>query len=457
MLDDTKALQLSGSTSQAPSRATMGSTRFLAAAPPTRIRSTFGRIGLFQAFDAAPFSNPIATMSPARILQDAHRYDTVWGATQPSAWNTGNPGMLVSRYFILEDDRIAISGHTLAWWQTSHPDWILYTCDPNGNPTRQIAYAYSKYPEVPLDFHNPAVVDYQIRQLMAPNAIANGYSSLSADQVIFNDFMVGGNPTLGQTILPGYYACGIWEGTSFVRRYSGKNDPAWTADIIAWLKSARNILSTDPSISPYHLALIVNHPIGSTASVDEQQLLATVDATLDEAGFSNYGNYQAANDAGLFKSTVSYMRYAQKVGVAVMIFDKFSQDTTTIPPLHLEYSIATYLMGNEQAADLYVSPNNNPGTDGAEQYHPEYQTQIGSPCGEYYGGPSYDPSSPQIFYRKFSSALIIVNSGSLPRTSETAHLPLGHAYTDLEGRAIGNPLVVNSNDARVLLTSNGCL
>jgi hypothetical protein len=120
-------------------------------------------------------------------------------------------------------------------------------------------------------------------------------------------------------------------------------------------------------------------------------------------------------------------------------------------------------MGKEQAADLFIGPASGccgPGIPdmayGTEQYYPEYQAPIGTPCGEYYGGGTYDRNNPHIYYRRYTGGLAIVNSGSLPRASELARLPAGKVYTDLEARPITNPLVVNSNDAYVLLTSSGC-
>jgi hypothetical protein len=413
--------------------------------PLTRINSTWGKIGLFQVFDYS--------MTASQIEADAHRYGLVWGSGHPYAWDAGNPGALVSAYMVMENDPY-VSGHTLKWWQTNHPNWILYGCDSTGNPTHELAYAESAMPDVPLDIHNPSVVNYQIRQVMGPYAIAHGFNALAIDQFDFYNFMEAGNPEFGEKVYSGYYACGIWNNGSFVRRYYGSKDPAWTSDSLAWMKSARSILKTDATLAPHHLSLVVNHPFGYVGNPNEQELIGSVDAIEDEVGFANYGYYQQEADAGLFKTTVDYMRAAQKAGVATLIIDKFTQDKNTITPGHLEYAIATYLMGNEQGAALFASPGNGYGDD---QFHPEYSTDVGAPCGDYYGGPSYDPADPRIYYRKFASALIVVNSGSLPRTSEMAHLPRGHTYRDLEGRSVSNPLTVRSNDAYVLLTNSGCM
>ncbi|HET9029226.1 MAG TPA: hypothetical protein VFN49_03545, partial [Candidatus Aquilonibacter sp.] len=251
----------------------------------------------------------------------------------------------------------------------------------------------------------------------------------------------------------GYYGCGIYQSGKFVRRYTGRTDPAWTTDTVAWVKAARSILKTDTVIAPYNLKLIVNHPAANVANANEQAILQNVDADLNETGYSDYGAYQQSTKAGLFKVTTDWVIYAQAHGTAPLIVDKFDQ-TTAITSKQLEYSIATYLMGHQGTARLFVGNSNG---YGIEQYHGEYATNYGAPCGAYYGGAAYDSTNPQIYYRRFANAVIVVNSGSLPtRTSELAHLPTGHTYKDLEGRAVTNPLTVASNDAYVLLTTNGC-
>lgn len=383
-------------------------------------------------------------MTPQEIQSEAPRYDGVWGAFQPQAWLSAHPGMLVSRYFIPQEDRSGLSGHDLAWWQANHPDWILYACDANNNPTHDFAYwpGVDK-PDVPLDFHNPAVIDYQVRQLNGASAIQNGMNALAIDQVVFADAMAGGNPNFGQTVKRGEYACGIWQGSTFVRRYNGVNDAAWNADMVAFVETARHIVTTDPVLAPYHLKILINHPIGNTSYPNEQALLQNVDGTLDEAGYTHGGTYKSASDANLFRATTEYLRYVQSRGVAAYVIDQFG--ATSITPQQREYAVAAYFMANEGRAYMYMSPS-----VGASAYdYPEYGAKLGSPCGAYYGGP-------HIYYRKFTNGLVVLNSGSLPAASESAPLPSGHTYQDLDGRAVTNPLSIASNDGYVLLTSNGC-
>jgi hypothetical protein len=412
-----------------------------APAPPppatqAKFADTNGRVGLFQVFDRM--------MTGDQIANDALRYDVVWGASQAQPWLSRHPGMIVSRYFIPQEDRSILSGHDLAWWQTNHPDWILYACDSNNAPTHDLAYwAGVDRADVPLDFHNPAVIDYQVRQLNGASATANGHNALAIDQVIFQNAMVGGNPNFGQTVKPGEYACGVWQNGTFIRRYNGVNDPAWTADMIAFVKGARQIVDTDSTLAPYHLKILVNHPLTSLSNSSEQALLANVDGIVDESGYSDYAKYQSAGDANVFRYTTDYLIAVQNRGIAAFTINYFS--TTEVTPQQREYIVAAYFMANQGREYLFITPS----TGGSEHNYPEYSAQLGMPCGAYYGGP-------HIYYRKFSGGLVVLNSGSVPAPSEAAPLPANHTYTDIDGRAVTNPLSVASNDGYVLLTANGC-
>ena len=385
-------------------------------------------------------------MSVSQIEADAHRYDLVWGAYQPAAWRAGNPEALISRYYILLEDNIDISGLGLQYWQTHHPDWILYACTASGTPTRDIAYTPGDLSDdVPLDIHNPDVLDYQINQSLIPYAQSRDYNAVAIDEVLFDDLMYGGNPNLGQTENTSEYACGVWnnDGT-FTKHYSGRHDPQWTADILTWIATARR------SLHAAGLSLVINHPGASPSDPNEQTLLANVDATVDEAGFTDYGNYQLPSRSSLFLNTLAYMEYAQKRGVAFVDIAKYALNgETTVTPDQIEFAIGTYLIGNEGGADLFVVASTGYGT---EQYHPEFATRLRDPCGPYYGGPSYDPKNPNVYYRRFVDGISVVNAGS--QIAEQAVLP-HHAYTDIEDRPVTNPLTVPPNDAFVMTTSGG--
>ncbi len=305
-------------------------------------------------------------ISSTSAAQDGWRYSAVWGARSDlaSIWRTNNSVLRSSYYMIMNTDQSTVYGgsigRSLPWWQANHPTWILYACTAAGVPTTTPAYD-SGLANVPLDISNPAVVNYQITTAAA-FAAQNGYNALAIDQVTFWFSGSGG---------PGYYPCGTWVNGTFVRRYSSASDPLWASDVATWVQSAHAIVRNTPALSG--LKIIVSHP-GENITANEIKLLANVDADMDETGFTDYGRPTVIP----VSREVAWMQYAQAHGTAVLINQNWSG--AAVSPAQLEYAIATYMLGNEQAASLFVSTH----LYGIEQWHAEYQTLTGTACGEYY-------------------------------------------------------------------------
>ncbi len=409
------------------------------------VTSTAARIGIAHIFD-----NGITT---TQIAAYPNRYDVVWGSFNPGPWRAANPSALVSLYYILEEDNVSYSKHTLAWWQANHPDWILYSCSASGTPSKEVAYTPGVgFADIPLDIHNPSVVAYQQKTSLIPYVLAHGYNAIALDEVVLSNIMLGGNPRLGQSVISGYYGCGIWQGTKFVRRYASKTDPAWTADVVNWVKTLHTTLKSDVTIAPHHLALIINHPANGV-NASEETLLANTDVDLNETGYSDYGYYTLANRANYFGMTVAWTNYAQAHGVRVITTDKFTT-TASISTSQLDFALATYLMSNQGLSDLVVAGK----TYSVQPYYSQFATSLGTACAPMYGGANYDKTNPQIYYRRFSNGIAVVNSGSLPRTSEVAHLPTNHVYKDVLGRVVSNTMSVASSDAFTMKTTgSGCI
>jgi hypothetical protein len=390
-------------------------------------------------------------LSAAQIQQEAPHYDSIWGSFFPSLWDQYHPGMLVSRYVLPNEDVKLISGHDLTWWQQNHPTWILYACDNNGNPTHDVAASGTGFGDVTLDIHNPQVVDYQVRQLVGPNMVSQGYNSMAVDNVTFVNYLF--DPK--QPTSSGYYGCGIWNTNgTFTYRYGGpgisdfdKADPAFIADLLNWLATARNIFDTDPNLAPHHFKILANHPLfDATPNANEMQMLSSIDGLLDENGFTHYG---ALYTGSLFSNTLSWMEYTQSHHKAIFITDYFctgsacSHDPSTLTASQVDWALASYALGNNGGANVYISP-----AGGAiYSYRPEYARRYGAACGGF-------SVSNNLYTRRFSGGFAVVNANS--SGTQMVQLP-AHAYTDIEGRPVTNPLAVNPTDAYMLLTSaNGC-
>ena len=376
-------------------------------------------------------------MPSGLIQQNGRRFDAVWASLSPRAWDSAHPGMVVSNYFIMGLDQYVVTHHTLSWWRANHPDWILYACTASGTPTHDIAYMQGiGIPDMPLDIHNPNVVAYQINT-MAGAAQAGGYNALAIDQVVFWNIYHGGNASFGQRRNVSEYGCGSWQGNSFTRHYASPQDPQYASDVVAYVRQARSILHAR------NMTLVVNHPGGSVNESNEQQLLANTDAVMNETGFSDYGRY--TQKPSIVPSTLAWMRFAQQHGTAVLVVNKFIDDTNrdgSVSHAQLEYVLATYLLGNQGAALLFAGGLHGYGT---QQIHSEYNAPIGTPCTDVSSGPVYS--------RRFSGGIAVVNAST---SSASFRLP-SHSYRDVSGGSTVSSLSLAPMSGSVLLTSaNGC-
>jgi hypothetical protein len=384
--------------------------------------------------------NNIITVPEA--IDSGNRYGVVWGNREQTAipWQSRNPGLSPLLYTPFDTDSPDL-GHGLAWWKATHPDWILYECDRT-----TIAYV-SGLPEVPLDFANPAVAAYQSATL-GTYAVANDYNGLAADIVDMNNNT--GNPAHGRG------GCGVWTNnhTVWVQRFSGQSsDPRWDAAIIAWAKTLSSSLHHSFA-SP--LALAVNTSIASFAGPINGQggdpnvrsLFNNVDIVLDEAGFSIWGNY--VGDSG-FNNLVRWSEYVQSQSKAFLVADDWNLQKS-VPTTHeVDYSLATYLMGKEQASALYIGKNDMYGT---QNYYQQYNAAIGKACAPMYGGPD-DPkfNGERVYLRVFSGGLAIVNVDQ--HKQFLVKLPK-QDYTNIEGGNVRSPITIGPNSGFVLLSPGGC-
>jgi hypothetical protein len=165
-----------------------------------------------------------------------------------------------------------------------------------------------------------------------------------------------------------------------------------------------------------------------------------------ENGYTDYGQLFTGST---FLSRINWIEYLQAHHKAAFVTDYYctgsrcSNDPNSLTPQQMDWSLATYALGNEGGEDLYASPHGG----SIYSYRSEYATTYGSACG------SYTQVSSSVYERKFQGALVIVNASGSPYSLS---LPSGHSYHDIEGRAVNNPLTVNGPDAYFLLTSNGC-
>ena len=420
---------------------------------------------------------PLGPMSTTNIQTESAHYDAVWGAFEPSTWigaPNREPGQILSRYEIPFEDEYLISGCNLSCWQAQHPDWILYACDGNGNPTQDLPWTGSGFPnDVPLDIHNQNVVNYQVNQLIAYMQ-ANGYTALAVDQVVFENYLQAPNPYVGapqpcasSSCKPQshWYACGSYSGTggAFVYRYGGPgvsdydntNDTTFNNDVLNWLSTAHTALAAAG------LKLLVNHPVfDSSPNTLESQMLQYVDGIVVENGFTKYGLYAYTGLPGLFTQTLSWMQYAQANNKAVFITDYYCQDghvptdangdpgaacsydPSSLSSAQVDWALSTYAIANNGGADVYISPANIDNYS----WRPEYAATYGAPCGA-------ATQNGNVYTRQFQNGLAIVNAGY---TQQSVTLPAGNTYSDIEGRGtFSGSMALGTPDGYMLLLQSG--
>ncbi len=405
----------------------------------TMLPDTTGRFGLTQILDNYGGTN---ALTAAQIQSEAPNYDSVWGAFQPQTWRSANSRIILSRYMVPVEDDNLVSGHDLSWWQSNHPDWILYACDSNGNPTHDLAWSGTGFNDVPLAFYMTAVQQYQMN-LLIPYLQANGYNALAADNTDLVNYLEG-HPSLSGGAVSGEFGCGTYDTSgTFHKEFSAKGtDPQFATDMIAWVGNASSALHAAG------LKLLINHPLyNHPTNPQEEQILSYADGMVDENGYTEYGQLQVTSG---FANTLQWVEYTQTHHIAVLVTDYYctgsgcSEDPSTLTAQQVDWALATYAIGNEGGEDVYISPHG--GSD--YSYRPEYSTTYGAACS------AYSQPSSNVYERRFQGGLSIVNASG---STYVFTLPSGHTYTDIEGRAVSNPLTVNSPDAYMLLTSgNGC-
>ncbi|GAC1566045.1 MAG: hypothetical protein NVS3B14_05950 [Ktedonobacteraceae bacterium] len=367
---------------------------------------TWNSIHLFQNFDYK-IDNPTSI---------AQYYDFVWGAEPRNllAFRAGNPNIFLSYYYSFFRDSGTFTDnsatHDLAYWKTTHPDWILYQCD------RQTPAYEDGLSNVPFDFTNPAVIAWQLQTYFLP-ASENGYDAIAADNVNMEN-LIG--------------ACGFYKNGQWVQRYTGEaNDPQWRVDMISWASVVQQVLHH----LKHPLALIPNLGLGILSPSDPQvqQMVSHVDGILDEGGFTKYGNGYLTGDN--WAQDINFIENIQQQHKAYYIVNEFP----SVGQSEIQWALASYLMCKEHSAAVSITPIQGYGID--TRYR-EYTAPIGSPLDQMYQGQN-------IYFRDYTHGLSLVNPS--PTDTRSVQLPPGSHYTDLYGKAMSQTVTLLPHSGLVLL------
>eukprot|EP00026_Physarum_polycephalum_P005315 Phypoly_transcript_05347.p1 GENE.Phypoly_transcript_05347~~Phypoly_transcript_05347.p1 ORF type:complete len:585 (+),score=78.29 Phypoly_transcript_05347:175-1929(+) len=336
------------------------------------------------------FDTPILL---ANVSIDAVPYDLVWGASDRiiPMYRASNPNIILSLYIPWARDNDV--NQTIDYWNSVHPDWVLYKCD-------KVTPAYGAGDlHVPLDISNPDVIEWQITKYVNMTKVF-GYDGIAAD-----------NFALGNSIS----GCGIWKDGVWIQKYNGVwNDPNYTNDALNWLSQFYSKLQQQaPDVS-----FGINFSLNGASPTDPTVLAVTehVDYVVDEAGYTNWGFGLPTPNS--WDDISTWIVNIQAQGKHYFGINEFAELT----PKAKEFGMASYLMSKNDQSSMVCTIIQG---YGSETKMPEYDAlNIGSPLGP-------RASSKGLFTRQYSNGLALAN----PTTeSLTYTLPDdGTTYRDVLG------------------------
>jgi hypothetical protein len=357
------------------------SSSHLALPVPTPYPENWSGVQLVQPFDY--------NLSTSDIIQQGRHFSWLTEVspdpTRLAAWRRANKEIQVGIYLPFSRDWRSDTHpmEPLSWWESTHPDWIVYKCD-----RRTPAYILGD-PNVPLDFTNPQVVQWQVQTFILP-AYQDGYNFIAADNVDLTNW--GG-------------ACGVFHNGVWQSLFT-KEIP-WKMAVVNWLREIKQRLPKGMKLIP-NVSFSAVSPNPNPSNPDNElinDLIGSVDGIVEEDGFTvlrERGQSMSWNDHLYFINQVQmkgkpYFSNNQVADVAKIQHADFST---------LDWILSSYLITNRGHEYLSIS--------GYQQYGtivilPQYRevAQLGHP--------TEDPQENGVFFwRIFQHGLVLVNPSHSP-------------------------------------------
>jgi hypothetical protein len=348
---------------------------------PTPYPENWSGVQLVQPFDYH--------LSTSDIIQEGGHFSWLTQVnpdlTKIAAWRRANKDIHVGIYLPFSRDWQSITHpmEPLSWWESTHPDWIVYKCDQ-----RTPAYILGD-PNVPLDFTNPEVLQWQVQTFILP-AYQDGYNFVAADNVDLTNW--GG-------------ACGVFHNGVWQSLFT-KEIP-WKMAVVNWLREIKQRMPKGMKLIP-NVSFSQVSPNPNPGNPDNElisHLISYSDGIVEEDGFTvlrERGQSMSWNDHLYFIKEVQmegkpYFSNNQVADVSKIQNTDFST---------LDWILSSYLITNH--GDEYLS------ISGYQQYGtivllPQYQevAQLGHPTG--------DPQNNGVFFwRIFQHGIALVNPSHSP-------------------------------------------
>lgn len=372
--------------------------RPLAPPAPLPFPSTTSNIHLGLAFDYAAH-DPRALAASVDYVFGGYFVD----------WNFGvHPRVRhVDAYLPFDTDPTpqSVAGHSLSDWKATHPDWIVYRCD-----RKTPAYYGGGNTNVPIDFTNPAVRAWQLRE--AATMFARGATGIAFDDFTFANFAA---------------RCGVYRNGAWIPlRYPGlwQRNAKYSTDMLTWLHAMRAALRRHFPTK----TVTVNMNLLASGFTNLTEVAPYVDMVFDEGGFTSYGAGNLSDSA--WQREVDALEYLNSRGKAFDVNGIVrAPSDADVAPAEINWVLANYLLVKGSHSYTYIYARGRRGVAGSPSGYgtfydrPQYHVQIGQPTSSRFQSDGAE-------LRCYSGGLVIVN----PSGSQTDTVQVGNGYRDLFDR-----------------------
>ena len=326
-------------------------------------------------------------------------------------WSGWGPGQQNGSFYYPMDRDIDKS-HTMDWYRSNQPDWVVYKCDRTSPAP---IYTYYWGFNTPIDVTNLQVRNYVVNTHTTPG-IRSGKRIVALDNVsLSNDSN----------------RCGVWRDGQWVQLYSGeKQDPAYARQVIDWVHWLADRVHENGGIIALN-AKIKTYDIDTT-----RELIALGDIWWDEAAFTR--GCERVSDT-VWQTRFDLVRWAA-ARMPWVDEEKTCESPADVPPDEASWMLGNFLL--MRGPQSYFAALRDGDGKGPLHYPATFNPHVGHPISE---ATQIDGGG---WMRRYSGGLVVVNPSS--KSSLSFALPDGN-WADISGNPVEGALAIAPASAAVLI------
>lgn len=343
-------------------------------------------------------------------LYATQNFAFVWGSSHPQS----TPPTVSSNY--LPYARDLNRSHTLEWYKTNHPDWIVYKED---RTTPAYGFTYANGNDMALDITNPDVREFYYKTYVIASLQA-GYPMIALDNIDLTNW----DRRSGH-----FDAGGKW-----IQQFSGERvDDAYIQTVLDWVQ----FLTTRLHARGVAVAANLTFPLKNPELLPQmRQLVSMVDIWLDEQGFTIHRDSNIVDDQ--WQRKFDFLRKLPAGQLYIAINPTTATHLAQASQTQIDWVVANYYLYREKGSMLALT-----GKD-------EYGVSIDTPALHInLGHPTGDPThTGGAWTRTYSKGMVIVNPVSLG--SATVSLKKHTTWVDSNGKVYTGKVEVPGNSGIML-------